>query len=432
MTNDYFDTDTEFEDTLLSAPFAGRQTVFARIQQYLIDPSDRHALLFIGRKSIGKSAMLLQCRQVLGEHVIGCYLSLNDAVVADETTWLTYLYHYTNFAVQEYQLNIERLPDLPDDPAQYRTWFADEYLLELRKLIRPHRRWVWLIDDAEYLIKAIENNQLPADSLDYLYHLLQDHLQLGVVITLDEKNENQASQLIPLIDIHQIQRLQSLTAEESTELIAYFVRHNPESTDEHIYNLTDGHPLILQLMGNALQTIQTRPITKSEVDKIVTGVYKQADEIYRAIWQNTLSQNERLILTAISGLLYDDPLINLTTQRIESWLIETDFPIDITTINAGIRALEYQNLVRGSTSDGIRIRAQLFQRWLIEHARMDKPETFHSKPATIKSNDFQLDRNGLLLIVAVVIIVILLVAAIQQSDNPSSIPLQPTVTLGTD
>lgn len=262
--------------------------------------------------------------------------------------------------------------------------------------------------------------------------MLQDHLQLGVIITFDEKNEDQASQLIPLIDIHQIQRLQSLSAEESAELIAQFVQHIPEPTDAHIYHLTDGHPLLLQFMGNALQTIHTRPITKAEIDQIITDVYHQADETYRTIWQNTLSQNERLVLTAISGLLYDDPLIKLTTQRIESWLLETDFPIDITTINAGIRALEYQNLVIGSTSDGIRIRAQLFQRWLIEHARMDKPETFHSKPAPIKSDNSQLGRNGLFFIVAILIVVILVVAISQQSDTATSIPLQPTVTLGTD
>ena len=431
MENDYFDTDTEFEDTLLSAPFAGRQAVFARIQQYLIDPSDRHALLFMGRKSIGKSAMLLQCRQILGEHVIGSYLSLNDDVVADEPTWIAYLYHFTNFALQQYQLNIDRLPELPDDPAQFRDWFSNEYLLEMRKIIRPHRRWIWLIDDGEYLIKAIDNKQLPADSLDYLYGLLRDHLQLGIVITLDEKNENLVSQLSPLIDIQQIQRLQSLSADESAELMAHFVADNPEATDKYIYNLVDGHPLLLQFLGNALQPIQTRPITKSEIDKIVPEVYKKADETYRGIWQNTLSQNERLVLTAISGLLYDDPLINLTTQGIESWLLETDFPMDNTTINAGIRALEYQNLVIGSTSDGIRIRSQLFQRWLIEHARMDKPETYHSKPIS-KGDDLQFGRNGIILIVAVIVVVILLVAIIQQSDISSSIPLQPTVTLGTD
>jgi hypothetical protein len=431
MTNDNLETDIELENTLISAPFAGRQAVFARIQQYLIDPSDRHALLVMGRKSIGKSAMLVRCQQVLGEHVIGCYLPLNDDVVADETTWLKYLYHHTNFSVQQHQLNIERLPDLPDDPTQYRDWFSDEYLFELRKLIRPHRRWIWLIDDIEYLIKALDNKQLPADSLDYLNGLLQVHLQLGVVITLDEKNEDQASQLIPLIDVNRVQRLRSLSAEESAELISRFVSHNPEATDDYIYSLTDGHPLLLQFMGDALQTIQTHPITKSEVDQIVSDVYTKADETYRTIWQNNLSQNDRLVLTTISSLLYDDPLIDLTAQRIENWSLETDFPMDITTINAGIRALDYQNLVKGSTADGIRIRAQLFQRWLIEHARMDKPETLHTRSINV-SNDFQFGRNGLIVVVAVVIVVILLIALTQQSGSSTSIPLQPTVTLGTE
>lgn len=429
MTDNY--QDSSAQSMLPSAPFAGRKAVFAQIQQHLIDPSDRHALLFIGRRSIGKSAMLLQCQHVLGEHVIGCYLSLDDILLTDETTWLTYLYHETYFTLQQHQLNIERLPDLPDDLAEYRDWITDIYLLELEKLIRPHRRWVWLIDDIEYFVQAIENKQLPNDSLDYLYRLLQDHLQFGIIITLDEENEGQATQLTPLVDATRLQRLHLLSADETAELISLFVAHTSASTHEHIYHLTDGHPLLLQFLGQALQSTQTRPVTISEINQVIDDVYLKADDTYRTIWKRSLSQNERQVLTAISGMLYDDPLVNLTTQGIENWLLETDYPLDITTINAGIRGLEYRNLVIGSTSEGIRIRAQLFQRWLIEHAQIDKPETFHTLPRS-NSDDLQIGRNGLILIVAIVIAVVLLVVFTQQSDTSLITPLQPTVTLGTE
>ena len=97
------------EQELPPAPFAGRQAIFERIQQYLIDPTDRHALLYIGRKSIGKSALLMQCQQVLNENVIGCYLPLKNVNFTDESDWLFYLVQQTNHALDAHQLNITRI-----------------------------------------------------------------------------------------------------------------------------------------------------------------------------------------------------------------------------------------------------------------------------------------------------------------------------------
>ena len=78
-SDDYLEPSSQPEYTDSLAPFAGRKAIFERIQQYLIDPSDRHALLFIGRQSIGRSTLLLQCQYVLGENIIGCYLPLASA-----------------------------------------------------------------------------------------------------------------------------------------------------------------------------------------------------------------------------------------------------------------------------------------------------------------------------------------------------------------
>ncbi len=408
-------------------PFAGRDDIFARIQQYLVDPSDRHALLIIGRDAMGKSHILQHYVEVVDNSVIPCYLPLTDVTFSSENAWLTHLIEQTNIALSYSNFTISRLPQITDTEAITRQWITSEYLPEVNKLIRSHRRLVWLMDDAEQLLDVIQSKKLPDDTLSFLYEVLQTHLQLGIVLTLNEDNESRSSQLAPLVSTSLFHRLHPLSLDETSTLLEQFGLTVEPSAIEQIFVLTDGHPLIVQYMGDELQSIRHMTITEAHVEDMTNEVYQQSYDTYRNIWQKSLSQTERLILTAISGLLYDDPLIDLNAQRVESWLLETDHPLDKTAVNAAIRGLDFRDLIAGSISN-ISIRGELFQRWLIEHARMDEVN-----PTVAKSNavddSLVLSRNGLLIIISIIIFTIMIVALLQQSNQSTSLPLQPTVTL---
>ncbi len=410
----------------LPKPFAGRQKVFIEIQQYLADPIDRHALLIIGRNSVGKTRILEQCFYVLEDGVISCPLILEPHVLKNEATWLHHVITQTHTALENRGFSVHRLPTLPDNPDSYRDWFIDEYLPEANKLIRGHRRILWLMDDVNVLIVAINETRLPEDTFDYLYHLLQSNTQSGIVMTLDEELEAQSSQLSPLIDGKLLRRLHPLTESETARLIENFGLRLEDSAQAYIHQLTDGYPLILQYMGEALQTVKHLTITKGHVDSIIDDVYKQARDHYRNIWQNSLSQNERLVLTAISGLLYDDPIGTLTTQDVENWLLETDYPLDMMTVNASIRGLEYRDLVVSSKTEGIQIRARLFQRWLIEYARMNE---VNPVVAQLNAEGSGISRNMILTLLGITLIVLAIVFSLQQDTQTSASTIQPTVTL---
>jgi hypothetical protein len=122
--------------------------------------------------------------------------------------------------------------------------------------------------------------------------------------------------------------------------------------------------------------------------------------------------------------LYDDPLSPIDTGRIEGWLVETDYPLDATAINAALRGLEYREIVR-STAKGLAITAGMMQTWLLEHARLDET------PADmLETRPFAADWR-LLIVGAVVVVIVLLVAASLGGNRPSEAsgtPL-PTVTL---
>lgn len=408
-------------------PFAGRRDVFAYIRQYLVDPADRHALLIIGRDGMGKSQILKQCAHVFDDSVITCYIPLTDVAFSNDDAWLNYLIEQTNIALAQSAFTISRLPEVDDAADTYRSWFTETYLQEVNKLIRSHRRLVWLMDDVEYLLDAIATGKLPDDTLLFLYEMLQANLQLGIVLTLNEDNEAQTSQLAPLVSATLFQRLHPLSLEDTARLLQRFGLTIEDEAINRVYKYSDGHPLIAEYFGEALRAIRQETITLPQVDTVARDIYKQCQNTYRHIWQTSLSQNERLVLTAISGLLYDDPISKLNAQRIESWLLETDYPLDMTAVNAGIRGLEYRDLIIGSV-DNISIRGELFQRWLIEHARMDEVN-----PAIAKSNatdeGLSLSRNNLLVIAGIAIAVILMVALLQQSNQATPPSLQPTVTL---
>jgi hypothetical protein len=216
--------------------------------------------------------------------------------------------------------------------------------------------------------------------------------------------------------------LHPLSQGDTADLIAQFGITTDADTIAHIYSLTDGHPLILGYVGDALQPVRYQPVTIADVDHVINGAYTASLNIYRHIWQTSLSQNERLILTAISGLLYDDPIADLTAERIRDWLLVTDYPLDMTAVYAGIRGLDYRDLIIGNV-ENIRIRGDLLQRWLIEYARMDDVI-----PQSNKTEPF--NRYNLLIIAIVALLVIIIIAFIQQPDTPLPPSPQPTVTLG--
>ena len=84
--------------------------------------------------------------------------------------------------------------------------------------------------------------------------------------------------------------------------------------------------------------------TLEDVKALTSTIYLYNEADYRVLWDH-LGANERLVLTAMSDLLYNDPLGRMDAQAIQSWLVETDFPLDMTAINATLRSLEYREIL---------------------------------------------------------------------------------------
>lgn len=395
----------------------GREAIYARLQQHVLDPPHRQAILFTGHDGIGKTALLQHFTRMFDNQILGVYFPLSEAPLHSTDAWIDNLIERTNEMLEAYNFTVERVTSLEEvDNETYDNWFRDIYLFEVMHLIRPHRRMVWLFDDIEYLLDALP------EQVTYLHQLLQTHLQLTIICTLNTEYEDRIADLAPLVTTANSERLHRLSVDDSINLIRQYA---PGSTDEMvstIYNMTGGHPLLLSNIGTELNKAWASHSDNEALRIAQPAAYNLSQAHFRQLWQR-LSQNERIVLTTIANLIYDDPLRNVGVDTIQSWLIETDYPLDTTTIHAALRGLDYLDIVNHQRNAGYKIVAGMMQTWLLEHARLSDIEN-----GTASGIRMSISWRA---VIGVVIIVILLTILLFSLPTPISSPTEilPTVTL---
>jgi energy-coupling factor transporter ATP-binding protein EcfA2 len=404
-------------------PFAGRKPALNRFRQAL---AERRALLYLGRQGIGKTALLRHLEATLDDSYLAVYLPLRDTPIADETDWVLSISQSITAEILKRDFTYSRLSQMPppgDDP---RGWFSETFLPEIIAIIRVHRRLILLLDDAEGLLDAMTAGALPADHPAFLLDVLMQHEQVALVLSLDSSRDADTPHLYPLIAPDDTVRLTNLTEEDCRALLQEPTAPHVVVADAaaaRIYEATGGTPLLVLMYGDALfQHWEAAPteklITVEVVRQVTTPVYRAASAEFRRRW-DALTLNERLVLTAMSSLLYADPQTDLTTDSIEAWLVETDYPMDATTINAALRSLQYDELVGAQP---LTIPIGLLHTWLLENARLTDLTTRRTPPL--------LARHWWLLVALVVVLLVGVVLLTRLNSQPPPVPNPaPTVTL---
>jgi hypothetical protein len=410
-------------------PFAGREGALARLHQQLIDPNNRFALLFIGQRYSGKTALLKMFFRVFDETYLGVYLPLPTTPLDDETVWLRTLYGAAREVLLDAGMSRERVLELPDYDTNLREWLSQTAMPRIVQGLRGGRQLVFLLDDADCLIEAITAKRLPADTPAYLQSLLLP--KIDFVLTLNTDYEDRLRVLYPLINPPDAYRLHYLTRDEFTELYPGPDMAIVEQVAEKAYRLIGGHPALAQRLGDLLwQRTGSRMMSPEDVSAVVPEMYSESTTLYRQLWQE-LTLNERLVLTALSSLLYADPLKPVSPEQIEAWLVETDYQLDLTAIHAAIRGLEYREIV-GHERGGLVLISGLLQKWLLENARVESPPTIASRPERVLPQ--QGHRALWIAIGAAVILFVLVMTALllNTPPSPSTFETIPTITLASD
>jgi hypothetical protein len=420
-------------DNYWLAPFAGRKTAFARLHQQLADTTTNEAVAYVGRRHIGKTALLRHFDTVFDDTYVGIYIPMAQTPVDNEADWLLALAQAATAVIVERGFTLSRLADIEPPAADHRAWLSNVFMPEIFGVIRHHRRLVFLLDDAERLLEAITSGRLPGDSFAYLHSLLDQYPQLGFALTVDASREGDLAHMSPLVRLTGVYRLTNLSADETAWLLQepvtgiYTV---PNETAAAVQRATGGTPVLVQLFGDAFfKRWEVLPelnvMTVDDVKAVTPSVNSRADGMLRELWTG-FTVNEQLVLSAVSSLAYSDPLGKIDTPTIESWLVETDYPMDATGVNAALRSLEYHEIL-SLTGGKVTINAGLIQSWLIENARLTTPvQTAPPEPAPPKSRRVQV------LVIALIVLIIGLIVVISLTSAPetrTAAPAAPTVTL---
>jgi hypothetical protein len=410
------------------APFAGRAAAFARLYQYLNDPASSGALTFSGWQHSGKTAFLRRCVLQADESLIAVYVPLAGLDSLDDGGLVAGLVLPALDALAGHDLTLGRLSALDSAGDDLRGWLAQSWLPALAATIRAHRQLLWLLDDAHLLVDAIHRGELSADTFAWLHDLLAGWPQLRLALSLPADREPDIMRMEPLADPARVVRLGYLTSDESAWLLQEPVRDLYTVTAEaaaEVHALTGGQPQWTQRIAFHLfrrweADPATTRITPDDIRALIPAIHAQTSDEIAALW-DSLSDNERLLLTAITQIHYDDPLQAIDAPAITAWLVETDYPLDLTAVRAGLRSLEYREIIsqRGAQ---IMPAARLMQRWLLENARI-RPRPSRVTPGTALA----LDRRLLALAVLTLLALILLIAL---AGSPAELPAPlPTATL---
>jgi len=364
------------------APFAGRTVAFARLHQQLVDNTTVGATVFMGRRHVGKTALLQRFGKVFDENFIGVIIPLEFTLLKSESDWLLTLADAMTLVLARRGFMLTRLPQPPEEDDQIRHWLTDRFLPEVFTTIRPHRRLVLLLDDADEIADSVAHGKLPEDTFTYLYGLINKHRQLSMALTVGADHETRLHVMNPLVTPARVLRLANLTADESRQLLqepAHGLYAVGDDATELVYRASGGEPLLLQRFGfhlyrrwqsiSDLNSDTLNIATTDDVKTMLSVIYVESEEEFKTTWEQ-LNGNERLVMMAISNLLYNDPLRPITNADISAWLVETDYLMDMTAINSARRGLEYREIIH-HVGEGVQLSAGLMQTWLLENGRLD-------------------------------------------------------------
>ncbi len=390
------------------AQFVGRAGVFAFFRQYLVGTAHRHALVLIGRRGLGKSAVLRQLPYQLEERTVPCIVSLNTIDLTNDAALFGALADDIHLALEGAGSSTYRLPNWPDDedatPDDLRAWFRDEYLDVAMAALRS-RHLLVALDDAHLLFDAIDQGMLDEGLFAYFADLLAAYDRLDFVLALDSTYEERILSIDLTGDPTLHTRLAELPHADAVRLIREPVADTfifEEGVVERILALAGGHPFLLQSICRLLYRRSEErkhhgPVLLEDVEQLEEAFVDQSDEIFSPLWGN-LSQNERATLTALIQLTPRAPDEVVTFDTLLGWLIGAGYTLNRTQIAAALRSLGYEGLIHAD-ADSYRLTAGLIAGWVAANVTPPTEETTARSPLHVMQG---LTLIGILLVIGIV------------------------------
>ncbi len=414
-----------FDPAQPTSPFAGRDALFARVHQHLTGAPVTHALVILGRRRSGRTAFLRVLRAQLDDSFIWLDLSITPATLTSESAfWLT-VWESGKSAAAKRGLSVHRLPHWPDDKPhkEQRAWLLERGLPELYQLIRPHRRLVLVIDNAEPLADAVIRGDLPPDFGEAIGRMFSP--QLGMILTAHLDAEARMRQLAPLVETDATVRLTALTVEAVAELLTSGRDRSEAGFALALHRASGGAPELTLRTAALVHDISRGEYYRAvHIRAVMSDLLLWARPGFALLWEN-LTADEQAVLTALAYLHFEQPDKPIQAEQVEAWLADTEYPLDLTAIFSLLRRLEFVEIIDHAHRD-VRIRSGIFEQWIRETVRRD-----HLRMASAPSSGAPIDPKIVrYALIGLGVLLLILLAALILSTPSGGGEVIPTVVLG--
>jgi len=297
--------------------FYGRQNLVTSLVNYLTQAIHQNAIVLHGQRRIGKTSLLyrLERDERLQQTHLPVIFDLQQRKGFPLAGILTELTETI-----AHKLNLAALPSDEATLAKDHSKFKREILPQVYHHIGDKRLLI-LFDEFDVAVPADLADRFPADTfLGHLQTLLEeDRRRLAFIFVVNQRLDLLAEgyrRLFRSARAEPVGRLdQADTYNLLTELGQKGQTHYTDGALETIWDLTNGHPYLTQLLGSEiferLQGEQSKEATSEDVESCVNKAMERGALALAWFWTG-LKHEEQLVLAAIAEITGRQPSINET------------------------------------------------------------------------------------------------------------------------
>ncbi len=258
--------------------FFGQDALFAWMRSNLEAVTGRPWMVLFGPPRSGKSSILWQVvNGRLGEQVLPILVDVAQLQMESPASFYRSLAETAVAALRHQGINLPD-PVSADYVDRARHAFTQQFLQPVVAL-RQERKLLFLFDNVEAILPAIDGGGVMPDILHNLALLLREYDFVFALFVLAQQADQALRQALSFLHEADLQAVQPLSLSAATALIRQPVSFTVvQDVAEYIYKLTGGHPLALQLYGHALFARQAAQNLRTITIADVVGVRRMVQE----------------------------------------------------------------------------------------------------------------------------------------------------------
>lgn len=384
--------------------FVGREDIFEFIEQNLSGRDQENVLVLIGQRRSGKTSLLKQLPQRLGQQYAPVYIDGQQlGIDPGMPNFFASLSRIIARDLRRLGLSAPA-PALADFEAAPSATFEEKFLTGVQDIL-GERRLVLTFDEFEELEARVRDGKLDQTIFPFLRHLMQHSEKLAFVFIgthrLEQLTGNYWSTFFNIALHRDIRYLDEASARRLvTQPVADALTYDDLALDE-ILRITACHPYFLQLVCRELiqhlNSLRRNYVTVEDVRASLDEILERGEAHFRFIWSNTTAA-ERLVLGALAQLLIEEMIVTssdianllagyrqLVEQRnrpsgqqhnsISGLLDEDSQIVDPAKVSATLRRLIEQDIVAETlnpTTSSYHFKLDLVRRWIERYRPLSK------------------------------------------------------------